>query len=134
MLYWNFFAQTKQLSALRTCCSHINNLFDGVEKKFQYNMRLVYAHFPINATIVDGGKTLELRNFLGEKVVRVVKMLDGVTVDKSAQTKDELVVTGADIENVSRSSALSHQSCLVKKKDIRKFLDGVYVSEHGIMD
>merc|ERR1719174_2618617 len=115
MLYWNFFAQTKQLSCLRTCCSHINNLFDGVEKKFQYNMRLVYAHFPINATIVDGGKTLELRNFLGEKVVRVVKMLDGVTVDKSAQTKDELVITGADIDNVSRSAALIHQSCLMKK-------------------
>ena len=32
-------------------CSHIQNLFDGVEKKFIYRMRLVYAHFPINANI-----------------------------------------------------------------------------------
>ena len=29
------------------------------------------------------------------------------------------------------AAALIHQSCLVKRKDIRKFLDGVYVSEKG---
>merc|ERR1719375_2557662 len=116
-----YFAQTKQISALRTVCSHISNLFDGVEKKFQYNMRLVYAHFPINATIVNGGKTLELRNFLGEKLVRVVNMLEGVTVDKSPSTKDEIIIKGADMELTSRSAALVRQSCLVKNKDIRKF-------------
>lgn len=44
---------------------------------FQYKMRLVYAHFPINANIEDGGKLIEIRNFLGEKRVRIVKMLPG---------------------------------------------------------
>jgi large subunit ribosomal protein L9e len=34
---------------------------------------------------------------------------------------------------VSRSSALIHQKCLVKKKDIRKFLDGIYLSERGTL-
>merc|ERR1719203_1693933 len=101
---------------------------------FEYKMRLVYAHFPINANITNGGKTVELRNFLGEKLVRTVNMLPGVKVDKSAQTKDELVVTGTDIELTSRSAALIRQSCLVKDKDIRKFLDGVYVSSHGVID
>ena len=32
------------------------------------------------------------------------------------------------------AAALIHQSCLVKRKDIRKFLDGVYVSEKGTVD
>merc|ERR1719356_1976017 len=49
-----YFAKSKQLSMLRTVCSHINNLFDGVQKKYEYKMRLVYAHFPINATITNG--------------------------------------------------------------------------------
>merc|ERR1711862_352560 len=93
-----YFAKSKQLSMLRSVCSHINNLFDGVEKRFEYRMRLVYAHFPINANIINGGKGIELRNFLGEKVVRTVHMLPGVKIDKSAGTKDELVLTGADIE------------------------------------
>uniref|UniRef100_A0A7S2IVU3 Large ribosomal subunit protein uL6 alpha-beta domain-containing protein n=1 Tax=Alexandrium andersonii TaxID=327968 RepID=A0A7S2IVU3_9DINO len=129
-----YFAKTKQLSMLRSVCSHIQNLFDGVQNRFEYRMRLVYAHFPINANITNGGTTIELRNFLGEKIVRTVNMLPGVKVEKSAQTKDELVVTGADIENTSQSAALIRQSCLVKNKDIRKFLDGVYVSSHGVIE
>ncbi len=32
------------------------------------------------------------------------------------------------------AAALIHQSCLVKRKDIRKFLDGVYVSEKGTVE
>merc|ERR1712203_284507 len=129
-----YFAKSKQLSMLRSVCSHIQNLFDGVEKKYEYRMRLVYAHFPINANITNGGKTVELRNFLGEKLVRTVNMLPGVKVDKSAQTKDELVVTGTDIDLTSRSAALIRQSCMCKDKDIRKFLDGVYVSSHGVIE
>merc|ERR1712070_352275 len=76
-----YFAKSKQISALRSVCSHIQNLFDGVEKKFEYKMRLVYAHFPINANIVNNGKTVEIRNFLGEKIVRTVHMLPGVIVE-----------------------------------------------------
>ena len=40
-------------------------------------MRLVYAHFPINANIEEAGKLIEIRNFLGEKRVRIVRMLPG---------------------------------------------------------
>ena len=29
------------------------------------------------------------------------------------------------------AAALIHQSCFIRKKDIRKFLDGIYVSEKG---
>merc|ERR1712151_808029 len=97
-------------------------------------MGLVYAHFPINANIVNGGKTLEVRNFLGEKIVRTVNLMQGVSIEKSASVKDELVLSGPDIDQVSRSAALIHQSCLCKDKDIRKFLDGIYVSSHGLTE
>ena len=42
-----------------------------------------------------------------------------------------LFFQGNDLEAVSRSCALIHQSCLCKKKDIRKFLDGIYVTDSG---
>ena len=28
-------------------------------------MRFAYAHFPINALVSNGGKTIEIKNFLG---------------------------------------------------------------------
>jgi ribosomal protein L6P/L9E len=178
------FGKKKRLAAIRTAISHVQNMITGVTKGFEYKMRLVYAHFPINANIENKGSIIELRNFLGEKRVRVVNMLPGVTIERSTAVKDELILTGNDIENVSRSAALIHQVraclgpgargrvfgrqgriarcaaalptavphapphcsrlapagapatmqvCLVKNKDIRKFLDGVYGECRGLL-
>ena len=118
------------LAAIRTMCSLVQNMITGVTKGFQYKVRMVYAHFPVNVAIENGNKTVEIRNFLGEKRVRRIAMLDGVKVDRST-VKDELCITGNDLELVSRSAALCGQACLVKNKDIRKFLDGCYVCERG---
>ena len=95
---------------------------------FEYKMRAVYAHFPISCAITEGGTLIEVRNFLGEKFIRRVRMHDGVGVENS-KAKDELIVHGNSIEAVSQSAALIQQSTTVKNKDIRKFLDGLYVSE-----
>jgi len=71
------------------------------------------------------------RNFIGEKIVRRVVMHPGVEVTTSSNVKDQLELSGNDLENVSQSAADIQQICKVKNKDIRKFLDGLYVSERG---
>ena len=121
----------KHNATIRTVCSHINNMIKGVTKGFEYKMRFVYAHFPINANISDDKKLIEIRNFLGDKNTRRVPMLDGVTIEISTAQKDEIILSGNDIQLVSQSAASIQQSVLVKDKDIRKFLDGIYVSEKG---
>jgi len=121
----------KHVACLRTIKSLIVNMITGVTKGFQYKMRAVYAHFPINCIIQDNGAALEIRNFLGEKIVRHVTMLDGVTVSESKAQKDELILEGNDIQMVSQSAASIQGVCRVRNKDIRKFLDGIYVSERG---
>ncbi|ESQ33475.1 hypothetical protein EUTSA_v10008838mg [Eutrema salsugineum] len=125
----SWFGSRKSSASIRTALSHVDNLISGVTRGFRYKMRFVYAHFPINASISGDNKSIEIRNFLGEKKVRKVEMLDGVTIVRSEKVKDEIVLDGNDIELVSRSCALINQKCHVKKKDIRKFLDGIYVSE-----
>ncbi|KAE9451766.1 hypothetical protein C3L33_16312, partial [Rhododendron williamsianum] len=176
----SWFGSRKTTAAIRTALSHVDNLIKGVTKGYRYKMRFVYAHFPINASITNTNKSIEIRNFLGEKKVppqthpllpsfrlfqllhfvvaytecqwgyihmnfalqtfalflhqvRKVDMLEGVTILRSEKVKDELVLDGNDIELVSRSAALINQKCHVKNKDIRKFLDGIYVSEKGTM-
>uniref|UniRef100_A0ABK0LYU5 Large ribosomal subunit protein uL6 n=1 Tax=Rattus norvegicus TaxID=10116 RepID=A0ABK0LYU5_RAT len=113
----------KELATVRTICSHVQNMIKGVTLGFRYKMRSVYAHFPINVVIQENGSLVEIRNFLGEKYIRRVRM-------RTAQ-KDELILEGNDIELVSNSAALIQQATTVKNKDIRKFLDGIYVSEKG---
>lgn len=126
----------KHVAALRTVKSLVANLITGVTKGYKYKMRYVYAHFPINVNVVevDGQKFVEIRNFLGEKRVRQVKIFDGVTVEQSANVKDELVLSGSSLEAVSQNAADIQQICRVRNKDIRKFLDGIYVSERGLIN
>ncbi|KAF4619228.1 hypothetical protein D9613_005321 [Agrocybe pediades] len=121
----------KHVACLRTIRSLINNMVTGVTKGFRYKMRAVYAHFPINCIIQENGHAVEIRNFLGEKIVRHVKMLSGVEVSESTAQKDELILEGNDIDHVSQSAASIQGVCRVRNKDIRKFLDGIYVSDKG---
>lgn len=108
-------------------------MIKGVTKGFEYKMRFVYAHFPINVNVTNDGTCVEIRNFLGEKLTRRVDMLDGVTVVQSTAQKDEIVLSGNDVQNVSQSAASIQQATKVRNKDIRKFLDGIYVSEKGLV-
>eukprot|EP00943_MAST-04B_sp_MAST-4B-sp1_P000590 g590.t1 len=125
----------KDLACLRTTTAHIENMITGLTKGFKYKMRFVYAHFPINGTIITKGDTpaFEIRNFLGEKRVRTVQARPGVTLVKSTDVKDEIQVSGNDLNAVSLTCSDISSVTKVRKKDIRKFLDGIYVSEKGFI-
>ena len=56
-------------------------------------------------------------NFVGEKRVRKVAMRPGVEVEAQ---KDELILSGISVEDVSQCAADIQQSCKVRNKDIRK--------------
>ncbi|SCU86401.1 LAME_0E04412g1_1 [Lachancea meyersii CBS 8951] len=126
----------KHVAALRTVKSLVANMVTGVTKGFKYKMRYVYAHFPINVNVVEkeGEKFVEIRNFLGDKLVRMVPVREGVSIEFSTIQKDEIVLSGNSIENVSQNAADIQQICRVRNKDIRKFLDGIYVSEKGFVE
>jgi len=62
-----WFGDKKRLSGLSTVSTHIINSIFGVTSGFQYRMKSVYAHFPINIITVENGRGVEIRNFLGEK-------------------------------------------------------------------
>eukprot|EP00284_Hemiselmis_tepida_P009953 CAMPEP_0174927652 /NCGR_PEP_ID=MMETSP1355-20121228/19590_1 /TAXON_ID=464990 /ORGANISM="Hemiselmis tepida, Strain CCMP443" /LENGTH=196 /DNA_ID=CAMNT_0016173769 /DNA_START=19 /DNA_END=609 /DNA_ORIENTATION=- len=132
-----WFGSKKELASVRTVCSHIGNMMTGVMNGFEYKMKLVYAHFPINVACdkKDGSKTpnnIEIRNFLGEKVVRSIKMQEGCTVERTSE-KDEIMITGNSIEAVGISVSQIQQTCQVKKKDIRKYLDGIYCTTRKVI-
>ena len=101
-----WFGIRKELATVRTVCSHIENMIVGVTKGYLYKMRTVYAHFPINVVTSENNTVVEIRNFLGEKIIRRVVMGEGVTCVNSTAQKDELILQGNDIESVSRSGKI----------------------------
>jgi len=96
-------------------------------------MRLVHAHFPINVIIPKDGSSIEVRNFLGGKQAKKVVCLPGTTVKLNPDLKDEIIFEGIDNQNVSLTCAQVSQVCKIGDKDDRKFLDGIYVSEKGLI-
>jgi len=109
-----WFGNRAQASCVRTVCTHMQNMIVGVTDGYRFKMRFVYAHFPIQAafpvTDVSGkavpeGSVIEVRNFLGEHIVRRITMLKGVTVTRGvgANSSSEIVLEGNDLEAVSQS-------------------------------
>ena len=96
-------------------------------------MRLVHAHFPINVTIPKDGKSIEVKNFLGGRHIKKIVMQGDVKVKLSTEVKDELIFEGIDNALVSLSCAQVAQVCKIGTKDERKFLDGIFVSEKGVI-
>jgi len=129
-----WFGNRLGLACLRTVLTHVQNMITGVTKGFLFKMKYVYAHFPINLVVHKDLKTVEVKNYLGEKMERVVKMIGDTTAKISKDidgTKDEITIQGNSLDAVSQSCANIQQIAKVKDKDIRKFLDGVYVSHRG---
>lgn len=95
-------------------------------------MRLVHAHFPINAIIDEKGTSIQVKNFLGSADIPTIKLQPGVKVKLSAEVKDELIFEGIDNAAVSLSCAQVCQVCKIGRKDERKFLDGIFVSQKTV--
>ena len=117
----------KNSAILYTVGSHIKNMIIGVTKGFRYKMHLVKKHFPINFDVE--GEYIKIGRFLGERNVKVIKLLEGVKCSKNEKNTEEIWFDGNDVEKVSLTCALVYQSCKIINKDVRKFLDGIYVNE-----
>ncbi|MFW9973907.1 MAG: 50S ribosomal protein L6 [Candidatus Thorarchaeota archaeon] len=105
-----------------TVIAHIRNMLLGVQHGYEYEMKIVYSHFPISVEIKD--KTVIIKNFIGERGTRKARLVGDVDI---RTTEDEVFISGINIEHVSQSAANIQQACNIRDKDRRVFLDGIYV-------
>ncbi|MDJ0274322.1 MAG: 50S ribosomal protein L6 [Nitrososphaerota archaeon] len=103
------------------------NMVLGVTKGFTYKLKVVQTHFPMNLKVQ--GNRLVIENFIGERYPRVVEILPGVKVTVKGE---DVIVTGIDREAVGLVAGRIEQATKIRNKDLRKFLDGIYVYYKGV--
>ncbi|HYU55363.1 MAG TPA: 50S ribosomal protein L6 [Candidatus Dormibacteraeota bacterium] len=118
----------REIGMLGTAAAHVRNMLKGVTQGYRYELRTVYAHFPVTVKVDEKAKALKIENFTGEKTPRYAKIVGGVKVDVKGE---DISVEGIDLKSVSQTAANIQDSTKIKKKDLRVFLDGIYVSGKG---
>jgi len=118
----SFSNRKKHISTTTTSKSLIKNMIIGVTKGFTYKLKIVFAHFPI--TVKVKGNQVHIENFYGERSPRIAQIIGNSKIEVK---EDDIIVKGISIYDVGQTAANIEQATKVKNKDLRVFLDGVYV-------
>ena len=119
---WTVNPRKKEASLVKTIAAHVRNMIKGVLVGFTYKLKIVFIHFPM--TIKLQGRKLIIQNFIGERSDRTAELVGNVQVTIE---REDIIVHGPDIEEVAQTAANIQQSTKIRRKDLRKFLDGIYV-------
>lgn len=107
-----------------TTAAHIKNVVEGALNGFVYKLKVCSGHFPMTASL--SGDTLSVRNYLGEKVPRVLKLKQGATVKVDG---DIITVESPNKELAGQVAADIEQLMRITNRDRRIFQDGIFIIE-----
>lgn len=107
---------------IRSYAAHIKNMIRGGMEGHKYMLKICSGHFPMNVSV--NKSELTVKNFLGEKVPRVLKLKEGAAVKVEG---DKISVESASKEIAGQISADIEQLTRRTRYDLRIFQDGIYI-------
>lgn len=112
---------SKKKKFCNTAVALVKAATTGVTEGYTDQLKIMHAHFPM--TIEVKGNMVAVKNFIGEKVSRTARIIDGVKVEVK---KDIITITGPDNYAVGQTSANIMSATKIRQKDSRVFQDGIY--------
>jgi len=106
--------------------AHIKNMIKGFAEGFTYKLKIANVHFPMNVSYDENNNELIVKNFLGEKKDRIIKLVPGVDVKVD---NEDIIVVGYDIEKAGHVAAKIEKGTKVRNKDRRVYQDGIFIVE-----
>jgi large subunit ribosomal protein L6 len=117
----------KEYALAGTWKAHVQNMIKGVTEGFEYQLKILYAHFPMKVT-VKGNKVV-IENFMGERSPRYADIFGDTKVEIKGDT---VIVRSINKEHAGQTAANIERACKVQDLDRRVFLDGIYIYEKGV--
>jgi len=116
----------REKAVVGTFAAHVRNMIVGVSTGFTYKMKIVFAHFPMKASVK--GSEFVIENFLGEKSPRRTRILGETKVTVQG---DQVELKGPNVEDVGQTAANIEQATKIRGFDPRVFQDGIYITSKG---
>ncbi|MEA3379060.1 MAG: 50S ribosomal protein L6 [Nanoarchaeota archaeon] len=112
----------RQKALINTFVAHIKNMFKGVIEGFVYKLKICSSHFPM--TVKVEGDKLVIKNFYGEKVPRVARIMPGVKIDVKGE---DVIINSIDKELAGQTAANIEAATRITNRDRRVFQDGIWI-------
>ncbi|MBI2523400.1 50S ribosomal protein L6 [Candidatus Woesearchaeota archaeon] len=107
---------------IKSYAAHIRNMARGCMEAYKYTMKICSGHFPMNVSVSND--QFIVKNFLGEKVPRTLKLKAGASVKVEGNL---VVVESASKEIAGQVSADIEQLTRRTGYDGRIFQDGIWI-------
>lgn len=127
VVVYDYFVKKRQKGMTGTIAGHIKNMINGVQNGYTYHLKIIFSHFPIEVSFNKKESKFIIKGLYGYKGPKAIPVPKTVNVEIDGE---DVRISGIDLEKVSQTAASIQETCRLRgkrKKDDKKFQDGIYI-------